>query len=69
MLEVYQRGSGNSWAPGDWTASGGSPEWHGDTSYYRWLYDYQNSGYGGGQYRNVTNGDYLTLTPTCSAAG
>ena len=70
LLEVYQEGSGNSWAPGDWNSvTGGSPQWNGDTNYYRWLYDYQDNGYGGGSYRNVANADYLTLTPTCSAAG
>lgn len=66
-LSAYQQGSGNSWAPGDWT--GGYSQWHSDTSYYRWIYDYQNYGGGGGYWRNATNGDYTSLTPSCSVAG
>lgn len=63
LLKVHQKGSGNSWAPGDWS---GYPEWHGTSSYYRWVNDYQDVGYGGGYWRVATNGNYDSLVSTCS---
>ncbi|MBC7725811.1 MAG: hypothetical protein H7146_13865 [Burkholderiaceae bacterium] len=69
QLSVYQQGSGNSWAPGDWTDGWSNSQWNADSSAYRWISDYQYPGTGGGSYRNVTNGDYTTLTAGCSRAG
>ncbi|MEO5533851.1 MAG: hypothetical protein ABIR17_01810 [Pseudolysinimonas sp.] len=65
-LSVYQLGSGNSWAPGDWSTS---PQWNPTSSVYRWIYDTQNAGSGGGNWRNVTNGNYTTASPGCSPGG
>ncbi len=65
-LTVYQEGSGNSFAPGDYSSSA---QWNPDSASYRYIYDLQNNGSGGGSYRNVTNGNYTSLTASCSAAG
>lgn len=62
-LSVYQQGSGNSWAPGDWSAYS---QWNGNTTNYRWVYDYENPGSGGGYWRVATNATYPTATPSCS---
>lgn len=65
-LTVRQLGSGNSWAPGDWSAY---PQWNGNSAVYRWVYDSQNPGSGGGYWRVATNGDYSSATPSCTTAG
>lgn len=66
-LAARQLGSGNSFAPGDYSHS---PQWNPDSSSYRWIYDYQDgfSG-GGGRWRIATNGDYLDLSVGCSPHG
>ncbi|MBX3104447.1 MAG: hypothetical protein IT191_01195 [Microbacteriaceae bacterium] len=66
LLKVVQQGSGNSWAPGDWS---GSPQWNTYTSYFRTIYDYESSGYGGGYWRLTTNGQYSSITPKCTPNG
>lgn len=66
-LSIYQRGSGNSWAPGDWGP--GYSQWNGNSSSYRWVYDLQDGGYGGGTWRVAANDTYSTVTPGCSAFG
>lgn len=68
-LSAFQKGSGNSWAPGDWTGGFVNGQWSGTSTTYRWIYDSQNTGTGGGQWRNATNGDYTTLSASCSAFG
>lgn len=65
-LSIYQKGSGNSFAPGDYSHAA---QWNGATTYYRWISDYQTSGTGGGYWRNVTNGDYTSLSTGCSNVG
>lgn len=65
-LSVYQKGSGNSFAPGDYSHSA---QWNGVTTYYRWINDFQTSGTGGGYWRNATNGDYTSLSTSCSNFG
>lgn len=65
-LTAWQKGSGNSWAPGDYSAY---PLRHGDTSYYRTIVDYQSPGSQGGSWRVATNGDYTTITPSCTNFG
>lgn len=65
-LDVYQKGSGNTWAPGDWSTS---PQWNPTSTSYRWITDIQSSGTGGGNWRASTNGDITTATPSCSNVG
>lgn len=65
-LEVYQRGSGNSWAPGDWSTS---PQWNSHSATYRWIYDHQNAGSGGGQWRVYANDTYGALSTGCRPFG
>lgn len=66
LLTIKQKGSGNSWGPGDWSAY---PQWNGNSTNYRIIHDYQDIGYGGGYWRETTNGDYLYATPSCTSAG
>lgn len=65
-LSIYQKGSGNSWAPGDWD---NFSMWHPTSSTYRWVYDYQSSGTGGGGWRNVANDNYTSISAGCSVYG
>ena len=65
-LTVVQKGSGNSFAPGDYSHAA---QWNGDSSVYRTIIDLQSSGTGGGSWRNVTNGDYTSLSTSCSNFG
>lgn len=67
QLRIYQSGSGNSWAPGDWAP--GYSQWNPSTNYYRWITDRQNVGSGGGAWRVVTNGDYSQAIPECTQFG
>lgn len=65
QLSFYQLGSGNSFAPGDYSTY---PQWNPESSIYRWLFD-SAVFTGGGQWRLATNGNYTSVTPSCSSAG
>lgn len=65
-LSVYQRGSGNMFAPGN---DDSAPKWHSSSSTYRWIYDSESTGTGGGSWRVVANDTYMTSTPGCSNFG
>ena len=65
-LSVYQRGSGNMFAPGNYDTA---PKWHGSSSTYRWIYDSESTGTGGGSWPVVANDTYTTATPGCSNFG
>lgn len=64
-LTVYMNEDGNTWAPGDWSSNS---QWNSYKSYYRYVYDWQDSGVGGGYYRAYANGNYTSLTASCSSA-
>jgi len=64
-LTVYMNEDGNTWAPGDWSPN---PQWNAYKSYYRFVYDWQDSGVGGGYYRAYANGNYTSLAASCSSA-
>jgi hypothetical protein len=68
-LQAYQRGSGNSWAPGDWRDGYTYSQWNGESVGYRWIYDSQNAGYGGGSWRVVASDTYSSLSTSCTSVG
>lgn len=72
-LSVNLRGSGNSFAPGDWNPNLPDPyhnaKWHSNVRYFRWVSDHQNNFNGGGQWRMVANDTYSSAVPGCSDMG
>lgn len=65
-LTVTMKGSGNTWAPGDWTEF---PEWQPDVRYFRVVTDIQSGGSGGGNFRVYANDTYKALSTSCTKVG
>lgn len=72
-LTVNLKGSGNTWGPGDWNPASIPNHvsmWHGETSYFRVVTDWQSvGGHGGGSWRAVANDTYSYATAHCSSIG
>lgn len=69
VLQAMQTGTGNSWAPGDWTGGFYNGQHNVRGSTYSLVVDHQNVGNSGGKYRIVTDRDYSSLRVSCSLAG
>lgn len=64
-ISVYMRGSGNLWAPGDWSHR---PAWRDSGNVYR-TQTSRSTSTGGGYWRAYVNDWYTSVSTGCYAGG